>query len=123
MVRDFAIADLADVNAWHCAHGRPGMAASHVPQTGRIVPGVAAGFLYVTDSDVALLEGYVTNPEAPLRERSKAVDEITHALLAEAKDLGMGRVVALCASGGIARRAGKFGLQWRGSVQFLAREV
>lgn len=123
MIRPFIASDLSEINGWYAAHGRSGVAAHQIPETGRVVPGVAAGFLYVTDSSIGFLDGYVTNRERRLRERSAAVDEITESLLVEARELGCRHVVAICMSRGVSRRARKHGLRDIGPAMIAAREV
>lgn len=59
-----------------------------LPTTGFIVPGVAAGFLYRTDSSVAWIEGLVGAREVPAEARGRALDEIVRALRAEARQSG-----------------------------------
>jgi hypothetical protein len=123
VVRVFRPEHLAEVNRWYTARGLPQVPASALPSTGRIVPGVASGFLYRTDSDLALLEGYVSNPEAPLRARARAFDGIVAALIEEAKAGGARRVVAFCASEGVRRRAARLALEHVGTYSLVAREV
>jgi hypothetical protein len=119
-MRAFVQSDLAEVNGWRLAHGLAGVALDQLPAAGQIEPDVAAGFLYATDSSIALLDGYITNPAAGLRERSRAVDEITSSLLRAAKAGGARSVVAVCLAGGIARRARRFGLGFRGAARVLS---
>jgi hypothetical protein len=122
-LRPYLPEDHAAIAAWCAAHGRAAPPPSSLPEHGYIVAGVAAGFLYLTDSDVALLDGYVTNPAAGLRERSEAIDAITGVLLAAAKDAGARHVGGLCASAGVERRARRLGLERIGEFVMVAREV
>jgi hypothetical protein len=120
MMRPFVASDLQEVNAWCAAHGRDPLPAERLPPTGAIVPGVACGFLYRTDSAVALLEAFITNPAATLRRRSAAVDEITLALLAQARG---SYVMAICTAGGTARRAPRHGFRRHGLAVVLGMEA
>lgn len=119
-MRPLCPSDLPSIAGWYAARGSLAPHPATLPPTGRIVPDVAAGFLYLTNSAVALLDGYVTNPAASLRARSAAVDSITAALLAHARREGVRHVTAICASAGIARRAAKFGLRPIGTYRMAA---
>ena len=101
-----AKSDMAELNKWHQGHGLGSIRAGALPQVGLVVPGVAAGFLYSTDSDLAFLDGYTTNPRATLRARSKAIDVITNGLVQFAHDVGFRQVLAYCKPS-TARRAFK----------------
>jgi hypothetical protein len=122
-MRPYAASDLSEINGWYAARNFPPVPREKLPENGRIVPGVAAGFLYLTDSSIALLEGYVTNPSAGLRQRSCAIDEITRALLTEAKIRGASEVVAICAARGIERRAQAHGMRTIGIFAMAAKRL
>jgi hypothetical protein len=55
------------------------------PATGFIISGIAAGFIYYTDSAVALIDCYISNPDTDPQDRSEAIDAITDALIQSAK--------------------------------------
>lgn len=123
-MRDFASDDIAQLNEWAAARGLPCYRREALPKTGRIEPGVAAGFLYLTDSSLAMMENFVSNPAAGLRVRSAALDQIAESLIAAAKSLGYRQVVSLCASAGIMRRASKkFRMRSAGDVELAVLEV
>jgi hypothetical protein len=88
-----------------------------------VEPGVAVGWLYQTDSGVGLLEQFVTNPKAPGKDRHAAVDEIGLALLAEAKRLGLSRVLLHTSHRSIARMCLRRGFTYRGPTHLLSVEV
>lgn len=53
---------------------------------GMLVPDVAAGFLYLTNSGIAYLDCYVSNPEAKLKKIRAAIESITGYLIWIAKN-------------------------------------
>lgn len=122
-MRRFVQSDLDEINTWYAARGAPSIPLSTLPEVGEIEPGVAAGFLYQTDSTLALVEGYVSNPEAPSDARNAALDGITAALIADAKALGVQQVVALCTDKGIEERAQRHGFKPIGMYAMLAKNL
>lgn len=118
-MRRFEKEDLADANEWRIARGLQPWPESVLPAFGLFVEEVAAGFIYVTDSDMALLEGYVTNPDASPEARNQALDEVTDGLLARCKALGMKRVVAFARDSSIVNRAISKGLHNKGPYTML----
>jgi len=93
-MRKFTIADLPEVNSWYRARNLPEVPAEALSLTGFIEPGVAAGWMYSTDSAIALCESYISNPEAAPVLRHHAMDEITAAIIEEAKTHGFKWVIA-----------------------------
>lgn len=90
--------DLAELNGWYRARGLPEVPLEALPLTGLIVPGVAAGFLYLTDSSLAMLEGFCTNPQVGRDERARALDQIIAALFVEADRMRCTKVIGLVQS-------------------------
>lgn len=124
MARRFKPDDLVEINTWYEGRGIGPLQSRHLPDFGWIEPGVAAGFLYQTDAPaIAMLEGYVTRPRAGLKRVSRAIDEITAALLEEAKRRGVTQVVAICAARGIERRAHQFGMRTIGVFAMAAKTL
>jgi len=60
---------------------------------GAIVPDVGCGFLYLTDSSMAHLDFFVTNPMADEDKRTKAMDVVTSNLIMWAKEFGVSHLV------------------------------
>lgn len=60
----------------------------HIPENGWIVDDTAAIFLYDTDSEVAVLDYFVSNPQALEADRLKACDLLIVEAVKKAKELG-----------------------------------
>lgn len=58
------------------------------PPTGYIVPGIAAYFIYYTDSKVVWLENMVCNKEVPKEQREVAIEQVVTAVLKEVNSKG-----------------------------------
>ena len=84
-LRRFQPEDYEEVSQWWRAHGWAPVPLQALPVTGLIVPGIAAGWLYKTDSSLAWLEWLVTNPNAAGEARHAALNEVIEAALKEAE--------------------------------------
>lgn len=76
------------VAQWWNAHDWPEIPPEFLPTTGMIVPDVAAGFLYFTDSKVAMIEWIVSNPKAKNRDVYEAIVDIIRGLKSKARAEG-----------------------------------
>jgi hypothetical protein len=104
-VRAYDPSDLAEVNAWHRARGMRELKPECVPRFGLIEPGLAAGFLYVTDSRIVFADGLVSNPEAPAKARGRAALAVARSLVALGRQTGS-TVIAMTALREMDRRLG-----------------
>jgi hypothetical protein len=75
------------VCAWAISRKLKAPPSKLLPQTGRIVSGHAAVFLYRTDSQVGFIENLISNPDA--RSASDAIDLCLEAIEQDAQDLGV----------------------------------
>ena len=87
-VRAYRPTDLNEINSWYSKRKLPEVFAELLPETGFIVPGVAAAFMYRTDSKIALFDGCISNPYATKQERKEALDIIMAELVHEASHQG-----------------------------------
>ncbi len=122
-MRRFNANDLDTVNSWYMARGMRVMEPDELPAVGFYEPGVAAGFVYQTDSSIALLEGYVTNPDADPVVRDGALDSITLALMRAARNAGKRHIVGLCQDPHIEARANKHGMASIGTYALVSKGV
>lgn len=122
-MKRFTFNDLPEMNGWYERHGKPPVDFPSLPGFGLIEEGRAAGFLYMTDSTLGLLEGFVTNPEAPREERSAALEKILHALMDEASRLGVKTLVGLCGAETIVKLGLRNGFRHLGQYEMVAKEV
>ena len=121
---DHSPADHALLAALYAANGLACPPPSGLPRIGFLAPGVAAGFLYLTDAPaVALCEGFVTNPAAPSGERHDALEAICGALHAAARADGRRLVQMAFRDPGIAARVESWGAAARGPTSPTRRRV
>lgn len=123
MVREYRPEDYAEIVAWHEARGLSAPPVEALPQLGCISPGVAAGFLYQTDSIIAVLDVYISNPAAPPEVRDTALDIITLKLLNKARHLGFKYVKCETKLTSIGARASRLGFADTGTYRCLVKEL
>lgn len=123
MVPYDASAHLGAVSEWSQAQGTGAVEAGHLPRCGFVVDGVAAGWLYRTDSGLGLIEHFITNPSAPLKARHAAVNQIGEAIIEEAKRLGISRLLTMTPHRSIGRMAIRHGFQYLGPMHVLTLEA
>lgn len=117
MIRRYEKKDFPMIAAWF---NRRGLAIdpNDLPAIGFIRNEAAAGFLYETGSNVALIENIITNPDANLFERYNGVREVVKKLL-EICRFKRYRIWAITKSRSISRMAVSFGFEGQGWYEIL----
>lgn len=115
--------DFAEINSWREMRHVPILDKSIYPENGLIEPDCAAGFLTLTNSSVALLENFVSNPQASMRDREKAIATIGLALEERAKKNGAKYLVAWTQSEGIAKACLKRGYKFLCNAKMLGKGI
>ena len=110
-MRDFQHEDLETINRWYRAHLSSELPAELVPKMGLIVQDTAAGFLLQTDTSMAFLERFVSNPEASPRAIALAFDQISTALVHSAALVGVRYIGAFSIIPSIEKRARRLGFK------------
>ena len=83
-LREFKPEDYETIMTWMKTRSLAAFPQSYLPQKGWIVPDLASIHLMDTDTSVALIELFVSNPKASQEEKLKACDELIQAAFAEA---------------------------------------
>lgn len=122
-VKNFREHHYDEMSKWFVARGMPAPPRWFLSSKGFIVPGLAAGFLYTTNSQVAFIDCYISNPDAdsvPIRE---AIDAITRRIIQISRSHG---VKLLCCSSkirSIQKRARAFGFSDNGPHIGFSKEL
>jgi len=90
---------------------------------GYIVDNVAAGFIYTTNSCVAIIDTYITNPDSDKKDRDIALDWITIHLTAYAKNGGYKIVKCDSSIKKVIKRATNHGFKEVGQFTSLVKEL
>lgn len=92
-IRPFSqIRDYARVAGWWESAGFEPLAPDALPQYGFVVNDICAGWLYRTDSSMAVIEWIVADPESDKEQRSQALDALLDKLLETARGVGITRI-------------------------------
>jgi hypothetical protein len=103
MVRQFTDADMEEVMGWF--HSRKiEITPDYLPKTGFIAPGVAAGFIYRTDSNWCIFENFISSLETTKESREAALSMIIDYMIIEAKKLGFKHVYGFVTPKSMLRR-------------------
>lgn len=79
-VREYKSGDYSEICKWFKLHGLGTPMRDQLPMNGFIVPKIAAGFIYLTDSSVAILDCFIANPDSDDHQRDAAIDLIVSKL-------------------------------------------
>lgn len=93
------------------------------PNTGFIVDGLAAYFLYQTDSDVCWLENMITKKGIEPFARSRALDLLVEACLQEAREQGFTVCYATTNIMSVAKRAQQHGAKVEANQYLITKDL
>lgn len=103
--------DFQLLNEWLDYHKHPMIELAELPMTGFVVEDqsepISMAFLRMVEGDIAIAESLVTDFNAPLCKRTKAIDEVIEKLFQVAKDRGIKHLVATTDSSGVVARISK----------------
>jgi hypothetical protein len=94
-----------------------------LPNHGYIMDDVAAGFIYLTNSAVAIIDCYIANPESDKNTRDKALNWITIHLIAYAKNSGCRLIKSDTKIKEVITRSKNHGFKEVGQFTSLVREL
>lgn len=80
--REYVHQDYGEIYSWMAKRKfKKIYPASFFSDLGIITPNMAVGFLYITNSRRAYLDGYISNPDADKIKRKEALNTITQELI------------------------------------------
>lgn len=87
-VRKYKNTDYYTLSYWWDKHGQNYPELETLPDSGYIVDNIAACFVYKTNSNLAMIEFLISNPESNKEERNQAIDLVIDACINDAKESG-----------------------------------
>lgn len=103
MFRKVKYDDLDEILGWFKSR-KIELTPDYLPETGFIVPGIAAGFIYKTDANFCIFESFVANPNATPGSREEALNCIVEAMIKEAQKMGYKDAYGFATSQSMIRR-------------------
>ena len=73
-VREYKSGDYVELCKWFKDHKLSTPSRDQLPMNGFIVPKIAAGFIYLTDSSIAILDCFISNPASDDHQRDAALE-------------------------------------------------
>ena len=122
-VRHYVGTDFDQVRGWYEKRGISFNDRNVLPGVGFIVDNVAAGFIYMTDSNIAFIEGFIANSDTDEMARDSALDVISECLIAHAIVMGCKYIKCETKIKSIELRAKRFGFKSFGETVSLLKEV
>jgi len=84
LARRVAELDFDEIGKWFEVRGKKMPDTRFFPKVGFIVPDIACGFLYYTDSAIGIIDCYMSNPASDPEKRNDALNQITDKLIENA---------------------------------------
>ena len=123
LARPYVDTDYPEIVNWHMAWEKPTPPQHLLPKNGFIIPEVCAGFLYLTDSSLGIIDIYICNPKVPKYERNKYLNILTTEILTLAKQLGCKSLLATSNIDAIKKRSEFHGFKYMCETSVYAKEI
>jgi hypothetical protein len=120
VVFQFNERDITEVNSWYKKRGLPEVESAILPKNGFICHGVAAIFVYLTDSNIAMVEGLISNPDVSPLQRGRAVRSLVDAAYAFSLTLRK-KVLVILNTDSVNRLALSLGYKSIGTYELLIK--
>lgn len=88
-IRAYKSSDYATLSQWWEAYNWTPPPEDSLPSSGIVVEGVCAGFLYITNSKMGIMEWIVGNPDASKEARAEAIEKTITAIQGMARGFGI----------------------------------
>jgi hypothetical protein len=115
--------DFDEIERWFEARNHKMPHKYFFPKIGFIVDNIAAGFIYMTDSNVGIIDVYISNPSIDGLVRGHALDEITQELIKSAQFYGLKLIKCDTKLEKVKNRALSFGFKHIGAYESFILEL
>lgn len=121
--RAFELYDYPMIEAWYRAQMEPVPPLDLLPKNGFIVEDICAGFLYLTDSRLGIIDLYISNPDISKDYRDKALNLVTIEIINKAKEYNCRVLMATSNIAAVKRRTEFHGFKYAGETSVYSKEI
>jgi hypothetical protein len=121
--RPFELFDYPMIEAWYLAQMEPCPPIDLLPKNGFVVEDICAGFLYLTDSRLGIIDCYISNPEISKDLRDKALNLVTLSIIDKAKDYKCRVLIATSNVAAVKRRTELHGFKYVCENSVYSKEI
>lgn len=122
MIRRYNKSDYHLIASWYLKRGLPVPPKSMLPRTGFIVDDRVAGFLYLTDGNIALVDGLISDPDTIPAYRTQSLEKLCGLLIDTAVMYGYTNILAATTSPSVKSIAKKLSFKATDYELFLLKE-
>lgn len=122
-VRKYSNSDFKQIESWCIARQIAPPSEKKLGQFGALVPDIGCGFMYRTDAHFVIFDFFLSNPNAGMNERAKAMQAITEQLMTWASQLGYSTIYTNTQIDSIKKLAVKNGFETLGEFTVYRKEV
>lgn len=123
LVRPYKDTDYPDLVKWYQTWNEACPPQDMLPANGFIIPEICAGFLYLTDSKLGIIDCYISNPEVSPIVKNKFLNVLTVEILACAKQKGCRALMATTKINAIKKRSELHGFKYIQETSVYMREI
>lgn len=123
VVRRYLDTDYPDLIKWYMQWDEPVPPKDMLPLNGFIISGICAGFLYLTDSKLGIIDCYISNPEVSSYVRDKFLNDLTGEIIKCAKLNGYKALMATSNISAVKKRSEQHGFIYRGNTSVYLKEI
>jgi hypothetical protein len=121
--RPFELFDYPMISQWYLAQMEPCPPLDLLPKNGFIVEDICAGFLYLTDSRLGIIDLYISNPEISKDYRDKALNLVTLEIIDKAKEYNCRVLIATSNIAAVKRRTELHGFKYVCENSVYSKEI
>jgi hypothetical protein len=115
--------DMTVIDGWYALRGLPIPAYENMSDLGFICDGRVAGWLYLTNSNLAMIEGIIADPRTVPGFRKESLQKLIGYLIDQAHYLGYEQIIGISQSKSIFNIGKKFGFKIVDSFKLMHLDI